>query len=251
MFEWYWFFLYYIIFFHIMLITNSLYLHRTLGHKMFKVSKPLEYFFRFMLWLPMVLPKGRLWVELYVARHRKHHAYTDTVNDPHSPHHLSFKELCQVKCITQEDIAKYAPDVRTPDDWMQRIMHEKYRYLGPWVLQLIPLILFGIMGLVLSLMMRKLASGRRLDTFVSDYANHKLGFRYAGNRFKHDRSTIIFPIGILLSGEELHANHHNCPGSPSFRQRWFELDMGYVYAVILSKVGLLEIVEKNNARNYL
>jgi stearoyl-CoA desaturase (delta-9 desaturase) len=241
MFEWYWFFAFYVMIFHSVAVTHSLYLHRTLAHNMFKLSKPLEYFFRVVLWLVMSQPKTHDWAQFYAAMHRKHHATSDTAEDPHSPHHQTFKQMCRLKYMSHEDLIKYAPDVRTPNDWIQKVLHEKYRYAGPLVLLLLTLWLFGVGAVVAYFIIRKITSGRRLDAFLGNYANHKFGFRYAGNRVKHDRSTILFPIGILLAGEELHANHHNNSKSPNFRLRWFEFDMGYVYAVILSKFKLLTI----------
>jgi stearoyl-CoA desaturase (delta-9 desaturase) len=241
MFEWYWFFAFYGMMFHIVLVTHSLYLHRTLANNMFKSSKPLEYFFRLVIWLTMFQPRIHNWAQVYAARHRKHHATSDTVDDPHSPHHMTFKQMCQLKNMSQEDLVRYAADVETPADWIQQTLHEKYRYIGPLILVLLTVWLFGIGGVVLGLIIRQITSGNRLETFIGNYAIHKLGSRYAGNQVKHDRSTILFPIGILLAGEELHANHHNNSKSPNFRLRWFELDMGYVYAVILSKFKLLTI----------
>jgi stearoyl-CoA desaturase (delta-9 desaturase) len=210
---------------------------------MFKLSKPLEYFFRFVLWLSMVLPQTQRWDQLYAAKHRKHHVTSDTVADPHSPYHQTFKQMTR-PFFDPKDIEKYSAGVETPNDWMQKVLQEKYKRLGPLIMILLTFWLFGIGGVIISLVMHFSTANHHLETFIGNYANHKLGFRYAGNRFRHDRSTILFPLGILLAGEELHANHHNNPGSPSFRNRWFELDMGYVYAVIFSKLGLLEIIER-------
>lgn len=245
MFEWYWFFPFYLLLFHVTSVSYSLYLHRAVAHGHFKISKSLEYVFRFILWTGEFL--GPRYAEAYSSRHRKHHKTSDTAQDPHSPFYMSLSEMCQPKLLDEKDVAKYCPDVKTPDDWMQRTLHEKYRHVGPWLVHFIALVLFGVVGALLSIGVRQLTK-KWMGSFMGNYATHKIGFTYAGNHFKHDQSKIIFPIGILLGGEELHANHHNHPRSPTFKQKWFELDIGYVYAIILSKFNLLEISETYEQR---
>lgn len=241
MFEWYWFFLFYIIMLHISSVATSLYVHRTIGHGLFEISKPLEYVFRFILWTNESI--GPTWAETYASRHRKHHGTSDTERDPHSPYQMSFKQICQPWKVNWDDVKKYCPEIKTPDDWMQKTMHEQYRYLGPWFLHAVAFVLFGLTGFLLSILIRE-STKSWLGVWLGVFATHKVGFSYAGNRSNGDRSKNIFPIGILLAGEELHANHHNYPKSPNFRRRWFEVDIGYIYAIILAKCGLLKI--KNN-----
>src|SRR5690625_6583077 len=45
--------------------------------------------------------------------------------------------------------------------------------------------------------------------------------------------TNIIPIGIIIGGEELHNNHHAFASSAKFSNRWFELDIGWIYISIL------------------
>ena len=54
--------------------------HRLLTHRSFKAPKPVEYFLTF---LGVLSSEGG--PINWVARHRIHHAYPDTENDPHSP----------------------------------------------------------------------------------------------------------------------------------------------------------------------
>ena len=113
----------------------------------------------------MIQPRIHDWAQVYAARHRKHHATSDSVDDPHSPHHMTFKQMCRLKHMSQEDLVKYAADVSTPDDWMQKVLHEKYRYAGPLVMVLLTVWWFGIGGVVLLLGIRQITSGGRIDTF--------------------------------------------------------------------------------------
>lgn len=243
MFDWYWYFLFYAIMFHLGSVAFSLYVHRTIGHGHFVLSKPLEYLFRIILWTSGKL--GPRWAQTYASRHRKHHVTSDTADDPHSPYCMSFKEMCQPWRVDSGDYKKYCADIKTPDDWMQKNLHEKYNFLGPWVLHAVSFILFGIVGGLLSILIKEITKPW-LSVFIGNYATHKIGFSYAGHRSPNDQSKNLFPIGILLAGEELHNNHHNHPRSPNFSYRWFEFDLGYTYAKIFSVLGLLKINKVTN-----
>jgi stearoyl-CoA desaturase (delta-9 desaturase) len=142
--------------------------------------------------------------------------------------------------VDDQDIKKYCPDITTDDDWMQRVLVEKYRHLGPWVWHIVSLMLFGPVGFILSLIARYTTKDW-LGVFLGNYANHKYGFEYAGHRHPTDRSKNMMPWGLFMAGEELHNNHHNYPLDPSFARYWFEFDLGYAYAKILSYMGLLKI----------
>ena len=61
-------------------IATSMYLHRALAHRSLAVQPTAELLFRTVLWLTTGQDR-REWV----AVHRKHHAFTDRVGDPHSP----------------------------------------------------------------------------------------------------------------------------------------------------------------------
>lgn len=238
MFDWYWYFAFYLVVFHFTTVSHSVYMHRTIGHGYFSVSAPLSYFFRFWLWCAGWL--GSNWAETYTSRHKKHHATSDTAQDPHSPYHMTFSEMMKPWVLDTADVKRYCPGVITPQDWFQTNVIAQYPQLGPWVLHVIALILFGLPGFLLSILIRNVTKSW-LGMFLGNYALHKIGFTYAGNINKEDRSKIVFPIALLLGGEELHANHHNYPSDYKFSRRWFEFDVGYMYAKIFSSLGLLTI----------
>jgi len=56
-----------------------------------------------------------------------------------------------------------------------------------------------------------------------------------------DASRNIVPWGILIGGEELHNNHHAYATSARFSNRWYELDIGWLYIRALQVLGLAEI----------
>ena len=59
---------------------------------------------------------------------------------------------------------------------------------------------------------------------------HFWGYR---NWSSADASTNIFPLGILIGGEELHNNHHAFGSSAKLSNRWYEFDIGWMYIRIL------------------
>lgn len=240
MFEWYWVFVFIAVWFHLSVMSVSLFLHRYIGHRYYEMHKSLQFVFRFILWANERLSPG--WVESYVTKHMKHHAYSDTEKDPQSPHHKTLTEMCQPFVYDYSDVKKYAPHAKTPDDWMQIYMHEKYQKFGSVFLYVLCFVLFGFLGFSIFFLWRKLTH-RWIGVFFGDWIVHKFGFTYAGNKGS-DKSVILFPIGILLSGEDLHANHHNRPQDVKFSQRWFEFDLGWAYINIFEKLGLITFRNK-------
>jgi stearoyl-CoA desaturase (delta-9 desaturase) len=67
---------------------------------------------------------------------------------------------------------------------------------------------------------------------------HWWGYR---NGETQDHSHNISPIGIIVSGEELHNNHHLDPASPKFSRKPWEFDMGWMYIKSLEKLKLATI----------
>ena len=60
--------------------STTIYLHRTATHKALVLHPAVEWAFKFALWLTT-----GLLTKVWVAVHRKHHAFTDEEGDPHSP----------------------------------------------------------------------------------------------------------------------------------------------------------------------
>jgi len=241
MFEWYWSLLFLIVVVHFRYSIFSIFLHRCLTHGSLKPTTKFEKFCRFILWLTACNCQGN-WIQEFVAVHRYHHKHSDSDTDLHSPHRLTLRELYSTSkrfWLSNLEIKVYAWDVVTPKDWMQKNVYNQYKYLGIILLSLIFLLFFGPVGFAISLSYLYVQYNFG-DTFVFDYANHKLGFNYVKNQGE-DKSKILFPIGFLFGGEELHTNHHNNPRSPKFSQRWFEFDAGWMWTKIFMWLGFIKI----------
>ena len=70
---------------------------------------------------------------------------------------------------------------------------------------------------------------------------HYWGYR---NEQTRESSRNIFPLGIIIGGEELHNNHHTSPGSAKLSRKWFEIDIGWFYIKLLEKLQLAKLSSK-------
>lgn len=220
----------------ITILAVTLYLHREQTHKGLKLHPVLQHFFRFWLWMTT----GMLTKE-WVAVHRKHHAYCETKDDPHSPHIHGIKRVLGngVELYTEEKddpetIEKYGKG--TPDDWIERNLYTRFHFLGIAILFVIDLFLFGAIGITfwaLQLIW--------IPFFAAGVVNglgHWSGYR---NYSTNDKSTNLTRLGFFIGGEELHNNHHAFPSSCKFSHKKGEFDWGWQVIKVLSFFKLAEI----------
>ena len=223
---------------HITIISVTLFLHRGQAHRGIVFHPILSHFMRFWLWLTTGMVTKQ-----WVAIHRKHHQKTDVVGDPHSPvvegfwkvllrgaglYHAASKDTAMVDTY----------GVGTPDDWMERNVYTKHSRLGINLLFLINLHCFSGWGVLIwgiqMIWIPFWAAG------VVNGVGHAYGYR---NTDTKDKSTNIFPWGILIGGEELHNNHHAQPASPKLSLKWYEFDIGWMWLNIFQKLKLAKVRE--------
>ncbi len=221
---------------HITIASVTIFLHRHQAHRALDLSPAVSHFFRFWLWLTT----GMVTKE-WAAIHRKHHAKCETADDPHSPQILGLNRvlwggvLLYVKESRNTDtMTRYGHG--TPDDWIERRLYARFPGLGIMLMLLLDILLFGIPGvLVWGIQMIWIpfwAAG------VINGVGHYFGYR---NFRAEDASTNIFPLGILIGGEELHNNHHAYASSAKLSSRWYEFDIGWMYIRILELMGLAKV----------
>jgi stearoyl-CoA desaturase (delta-9 desaturase) len=224
------------------MLLPDLYIHRGIVHRQVIFSTALTNVVKLICWSRTTKYRESD-IKYWAATHLKHHAYPDTIDDPQSPHFYSTKFLIKYgrDRISDEDTEKFTKNYisqrTTLDDFL-----EKYSY-GPSVLLLCCFFIFSWWGLAVwvSLM---------LTNYYSSIANilfHKLsGYRNAESLRSSDRSRNIFPVGILMGGEELHGNHHRWPERANFAVRKWEFDIGYWALKVFEIFKLVRIVSNNN-----
>lgn len=220
---------------HITIVSVTIFLHRHQAHRALDLGPALSHFFRFWLWLTT----GMVTKE-WTSIHRKHHAKCETGDDPHSPQMYSlptvlFKgaELYRREARNQETLERYGQG--TPNDAMERF-YQKYSSYGIRIMLGINLLLFGVPGLAIWAL--QMAWIPFFAAGVINGIGHFWGYR---NFECRDASTNVSPWGILLSGEELHNNHHTYSTSAKFSVKPWEFDLGWVYIRLFSALGLAKV----------
>ncbi len=221
---------------HITILCVTIYLHRHQAHRSLDLHPVISHFCRAWLWLTTGI-NTKAWASV----HRKHHAKCETKEDPHSPQVLGISkvlwqgaELYRLEAKKEETLSRYGQG--TPDDWLERHVYTPHTGKGYLIMLCINVILFGFPGITIWAIQMML-----IPFFAAGVINglgHYWGYR---NFDCKDASTNLFPIGILIGGEELHNNHHTFPTSAQFSVKWWEFDIGWFYIRILSLLGLAKI----------
>lgn len=220
----------------ITMMAVTLYLHRDQAHRAIDLHPVLRHFFRFWIWCA----SGMLTRE-WVSIHRKHHAFCETADDPHSPQIHGLKkvllegaELYREETRNAETLEKFGRG--TPNDWLERNIYLRFPFGGIILMLVSNLLLFGVAGItIFAIQMMS------MPVFAAGIVNgvgHHSGYR---NFECDDAATNIVPWGLLIGGEELHNNHHAFPTSAKFSVRRWEFDIGWMYIKLLSWFGLAKV----------
>ncbi len=221
---------------HMTIASVTIYLHRCQAHRALDLHPIASHLFRFWLWFST----GTV-TKQWAAIHRKHHAHCETEDDPHSPQILGIKkvlftgyELYKKESYCKETLEKYGKG--TPDDWVERNVYSRRTYLGISLMFLIDVVLFGPIGITMWAV--QMAWIPVTAAGVINGIGHYWGYR---NFEANDSSTNIIPWGILIGGEELHNNHHAYASSARLSNKWYELDIGWLYIRLLASLKLAKI----------
>jgi stearoyl-CoA desaturase (delta-9 desaturase) len=222
---------------HVTIVAVTVFLHRHQTHRALELHPAVSHFFRLWLWLTTGMVTKQ-----WAAIHRKHHAKVETPEDPHSPQVLGINRvlwggvLLYVKeSRNRETIERYGHG--TPDDWLERHVYSRYLKLGLTLMGLADVILFGIVPGAL-IYLTQIAWIPFWAAGVINGVGHYWGYR---NWSTGDASTNIVPWGILIGGEELHNNHHAFTTSAKLSNKWYELDIGWMYIRMLELLGLAKV----------
>ncbi len=222
---------------HITIAAVTIFLHRHQAHRALELHPVVSHFFRLWLWMTTGMVT-REWA----AIHRKHHAKCETPEDPHSPvQHGILKVLLGGVFLyvkeshNPETIERYGHG--TPDDWLERNVYAPHALLGVLLMAAVDILIFGFIagGVIFVVQMAWIpfwAAG------VINGVGHWAGYR---NFDCADASRNIFPLGILIGGEELHNNHHAFAASARLSAQWYEFDIGWMYIRLLEMAGLATV----------
>jgi len=211
--------------------------HRLLTHRSFKTPKPVEYF----LTILGCLTAQRSPV-YWVARHRQHHAASDTDEDPHSPvHGFWWSHMLWPMADKRVDdenkfYEKYAPDLANDPGhrWIQKT-HEVW----PLLLAAGLFLVGGLPFLVWGLFVRTTAVYH--GTWLVNSAGHRWGYTSFNTE---DFSKNNWWVAIVSFGEGWHNNHHAYQTWARHGHKWWEIDFSFYTIQLMGLLGLASEIRR-------
>lgn len=218
--------------------AQELYLHRSRSHRSITFHPAMSQLFRMWIWLTHFGVTAKTWV----AVHRKHHAKSDTIDDPHSPVIHGIWTVLTKGVLLYRKAARDTELVQTygvgvKEDWMDAHLYTKHRWRGPLFFLAVELALFGFAHGAMIWLFQLSISPIWAAGFINGMFHH-VGYR---NTKTKDQSRNFVPIGIIFCGAELHNNHHANPASAKLSMRWWEFDAGWLVIRVMSFFRLLTI----------
>jgi stearoyl-CoA desaturase (Delta-9 desaturase) len=213
--------------------ATTVYLHRVLAHRSLTVRPGVAMVFRIVLWITTgITPRA------WVAVHRRHHAFSDTPQDPHSPVVLGFwaVQLGNVKLYrdTIRDgvtVTKYARDL-PPDRWDRLFFDHALAGLAIGIALAI-----AALGPVAGLLAAGLHTVAYLGISAAVNAvGHTFGRRPYGNLATNNQW-----LAWISAGEGLHNNHHAAPTSARFALARGQTDPGWWLIKLLLRTRQAEV----------
>lgn len=208
---------------------------------MFYMNKFWERAFYFLAYV--LQGSSYLTPRAYGIMHRKHHAYSDTEKDPHSPHYYHdvfsmmwqtrkiYNDLVDRKTDEEERFTKGLPEWPLIDNlgetlisrvgWGALYIAFYVAYATEWWMFLLLPIHF-LMGAV--------------HGAVVNWFGHKVGYSNFDNN-DQSKNTLIFDF--IMLGELFQNNHHKHFKRVKFSAKWFEIDPTYPVIKLLSLLGVI------------
>ncbi len=223
---------------HITITAMSLSFHRYHTHKGVFINCWIDIPMQIWLWMVTSLSKVE-WVSVHIW----HHAHSDQERDPHSPLHRGLWHALFLG-VFDYTRAKSWPEVEKikktiPTNRIEAFIFS-HSFTGPVILSTITLVAFGpFWGLLVSFI-NFLVSPIFAIGGVNALA-HWWGYRNHKTIDNSRNLGFLIPLNFIICGELDHNNHHAHMRSCSFRHRWFEFDIGFVYLTLLSWIKLAEL----------
>jgi stearoyl-CoA desaturase (Delta-9 desaturase) len=203
--------------------------HRYFAHRAFKTSRA----FQFVLGLlgTSAMQNGPLW---WASWHRRHHRYSDTPDDAHSPRQGGFWHAHigwfldgshDNPCLSNvRDLARF-PELRLLErhKWCPIVAYAGAMYL-----------IAGFPGVVWGFVVSTIACLQA--TMCINSLSHVWGSR----RFEtNDDSRNNALLALFTFGEGWHNNHHHRMSSARQGLLWWELDLSYYSLKLLEWLGIV------------
>lgn len=227
--------------------------HRYFSHRSYKTSRAFQFILACLG--AMAAQKGPLW---WASHHRRHHGYSDTAEDIHSPivrgfwwSHVGWflcekYEKTDVESI--KDLAFY-PELQ---------FLNRFHAAPPLALAVVTLALGGVLRVFAPGMNTSAAQmfvwGFLISTilvyhgtFMVNSLAHVIGWRRFATK-DHSRNNLL--IALITFGEGWHNNHHYAPSSERQGFYWWEIDVSHCILKALSWFGVVWDLQAPPSRAY-
>jgi stearoyl-CoA desaturase (delta-9 desaturase) len=213
--------------------ATTVYLHRCLAHRALSMRWWLQGSFKVVIWLTTGM-RPRQWV----AVHRKHHAFTDQHEDPHSPARLGWLRvqltnpgLYRRVARDESQVQRYARDL--PRTRADRIFFD-HALLG---------LALGVVVLVLTLGWEAalVAAPVHMVAYLGLSGAVNAVAHTFGRRPYATSATNVQWLAFLTAGEGLHNNHHAAPTSARFSLGRFEFDPAWWAIRLFRRFGWVAV----------
>ncbi len=195
---------------------------------------------------------GGTWVtgldaKTWAVMHRRHHEFSDTALDPHSPSNVgifgvmkaqvdSYLRTMEGLKAEEPEYTRFAHGLESGHRWVYHPVMRMLPYILHFVIALA--IAFGFDAFFLGLAYYLGLMSHPIQGFLVNSLGHAVG----GRNFETDDDSVNNAIvGWLVFGEGYQNNHHAYPRSAKFSFRPWEVDPGFAVCVVMEAIGLLRI----------
>lgn len=225
--------------------ATTILLHRACTHRALVLHPLVQWIFKLVNWLGT----GQV-VKEWVAVHRKHHAFADTKDDPHSPEYLGFwtVQLTNAWLYIKEKrnpdtIRDHAKDFLN-DGWWDTLLFN-HGWLGlVFGITLLCSVLGITWGLVASFV-HAISYVGILTACVNAIGHYPVRGAYQNYTTPIAEKTYNYKwLAVLTGGEGCHNNHHGDQRSAKLSHRDDEWDPAWFTIRALEKLGLATNVQR-------
>lgn len=203
--------------------------HRYFSHRGYKTSRVFAFVLAFLA--QSSAQRGVLW---WASNHRRHHLYSDTDRDVHSPVRRGFWHSHLGWFFT--DAHKRTELDQIPDfaKYPELVLLDRHPYVPAFILGFLIWLVAGWSGLIVGFFWSTVVLWHA--TFAINSLAHVVGRR----RYETaDQSRNNLWLALVTFGEGWHNNHHHYQSAARQGFRWYEIDFSYYLLKGLAAVGLV------------
>lgn len=226
-------------------LINSFYVtvlyHRGLAHGAVRLRP----------WMRQIVIWSGNWItgldpKAWACMHRRHHMYSDTPDDPHSPVYegvlpliytqlKSYKRTLVGLIKKQKSFTSFVTDLEFPVNALNRQGLWYVPYMAHALLALGTGFLTGYWLLGIAYWLGIMS--HPIQGWMVNALAHRFGYR---NFATDDNSRNNYLVALLVWGEGYQNNHHHAPLSAKFSAKWWEIDLGYHMCRLARRLKMID-----------